>query len=95
LVPKITSIINLKSYTITPVQRPVDQPRGKAAPISNRPETNGLDSVGQTDLGQVFIKKRFQISEAKKGSTKAAWKKWDSWCSGNQVDPFRCPIEYI
>ena len=62
--------------------------------------TSGLEGYRQT-LVKLGISERavHLIVNSKRQSSSvncnSSWKKWSSWCYRKQIDPFRCPINYV
>ena len=73
-------------------------PKGEYHPLGNT--TSGLEGYREY-LVKSGISERAAhlIVNSKKQSSpvnyNSSWKKWSSWCYSKQIDPFRCPINYV
>ena len=75
-------------------------PHQQSAPTDgNRPVTpSRLETIRQRQLAAGISGETSQLLAAgwSSGTNRAyesAWKKWDSWCSEQQVDPISCPVQ--
>ena len=96
------SNVNNGSYSNSIVPRSLTGSRGKKSPSSSKPEvtTGGLDSFRSRLETEGISKQASSLIAAsrRKGTIshyESAWRKWSSWCSREQVDPFSAPLGKI
>jgi len=77
-------------------------PQGEGHPLVKKSisSTSGLDSLrGKLQAEGVSEKAPNLITDSRREGTKShyesSWRKWSSWCSKKQIDPFRSPITFV
>ena len=93
---------HLLNFSTPNVSRRSEGPERGIPPLGNKQifSTSGLEGYRET-LVKSGISERAAhlIVNSKRQSSpvnyNSSWKKWSSWCYRKQIDPFRCPINYV
>ena len=102
LVPKTNGNGSCDSSSSSLVRKPFEQPKKGNSSIVRKPllKTPGMESF-RKKLSSEGISERASnlISNARRVGTRSnyesAWRKFNSWCDGKQVDPITCNVSII
>ena len=102
VVSKSSCNVIFSIFSTPNVSRRSEGPERGRPPLGNKQifSTSGLEGYRKT-LVKSGISERAAhlIVNSKRQSLSvnynAPWKKWSSWCYRKQIDPFRCPINYV
>ena len=102
LVSTTSPIVHSKPYSNPTPMGPFDEPSKPNTPSNTEPKppVGGLDSFRDRIQAEGLSEKATELITASRrpgtrSHYKSAWGKWDSWCGTKQVDPFRCPLNFI
>lgn len=102
LVSRPLSNVIKSAITSSNLSQPISKPCGGKTPTDPQQniKVSGLDGYRQNllksgvsgNVAELISKSRRESSTANYNSS---WNKWSSWCTGKQVDPFRCNLNYV
>ena len=102
LVSKSSCNVIFSTFSTPNVSRSSEGLERGRPPLDNKQifSTSGLEGYRET-LVKSGISERAAhliVNSKRQGSSvnyNSSWKKWSSWCYRKQIDPFRCPINYV
>ena len=94
--------VSKKPSIITSLLGSVERPKRKHASVSPKQllETSGMDGLRKKMATEGLSKRAADlITSSRRPGTisnyESSWRKWSSWCTGREVDPFQCPLRNI
>ena len=102
LVSPSSSDVDKEPHLITKVSQSSKKPSGGITPTKPKQHssTGGMDSLREDLFTEGVSKESAElILLSRRSGTSAryesAWRKFCGWCSGQQIDPFRCPLTSV
>ena len=102
IVPRVASFVNEKSPTLTSTSKSLKEPSKR----NTHPSSKSNNVVSRLDyyrqhLARKGISERASnlILSSRTEDTNSnycsSWNKWASWCDKQNIDPFRCALEWV
>ena len=102
LVSSTSTNVSTKSLTSSQHSQSFDRTKQTKPSTSRKSKlaTPGMDSFREKLYAEGISKESaLLITSARRSGTlshyESAWRQWDSWCVGRQVDPIRCPLKDV
>ena len=102
LVSKSSCNVIFSTFSTPNISRRSEEPKRGIPPLGNKQifSTSGVEGYRETLVKSGISERAAHLvvdSERQRSSVNynCSWKKSSSWCYSKQIDPFRCPINYI